>query len=171
MPKPKAPVWLRESFRDGVDERESARVERSGKPYPDAWTACWLAAHDPLRRPCGGQNLGVVANLERAHMVSRQRVENAMWDALHGAVRDEGPLGGDLSACRVLDHDEVWDLILLAAWDPRNATINCEHHHRRQDHHATPSLIIPYSALPSHVVQFAFDWGLEQQLDKFPSSI
>lgn len=64
------------------------------------------------------------------------------------------------------------DLILLAAWDPRNGGIGCVGHHRRFDSHATPTLTVPRSALPDHVEEFAADWGLERQLeDKFPGEV
>lgn len=67
---------------------------------------------------------------------------------------------------------EVDDLILLAAWDPRNAVIGCEGHHRRFDNHATPVLVIPAPELPDHMLDFIFDWGLETQAEaRFPNFI
>jgi hypothetical protein len=59
-----APKWLREGFRDGVDEREQQRT-----------LACCLFLHDPAARPCSGR-------LERLHWIGRQRVRNALWCSL-----------------------------------------------------------------------------------------
>lgn len=140
MSKAKAPGWLRESFKDGIDERfwePPIYVGPTQGVYPGANARCQLAYHDPLRRPCSGR-------LERFHWVNRQRIERAM-DAL-------------------LPRDTTFDenmeragLVLLAAWDSRIGAIACEEHHRRFDNHATPPLIVPYEALPSHVIEWS-DW-------------
>lgn len=158
MPKPKAPRWLTQAFADGVDERERAFGGR-------VRYHCWLAQHDERRRPCLGR-------LERAHLIPRRRVENALWAVLYGAVVDLGQIGEEMSAVKVLEEAEFWDLILLAAWDPRNGVVACEAHHRRFDNHSTPALVIPAPELPDHMLDFIFDWGLDTQAeDRFPNFI
>lgn len=179
-PKPKAPRWLTEAFRDGIDERGGAfRIGIHVPPaYVGAHPYCWLADHDPARRPCS-------LPLERFHFIPRQRVENAMWEALREAVIEEpcprcggrgllggGIIAGDLCpACHGAAHfrapfltGEAWDLILLAAWDPRNGGVACEGHHRRYDGHAVSlprdRIIVPAAALPAHVNEFVDDYGL-----------
>lgn len=181
MAKPKAPEWLRLAFRDGVDERyEASRFDiaahggrREGDEnsamlyaaYPGADIACWLAQHDERRRSCSGR-------LERAHLIPRQRVENALGALLQSTIVGD-PSGGVVTGRMCDDADVGWfdpaDLILLAAWDPRNGVVVCEHHHRRFDSHATPPLIVPQSALPAHAFEFANEWGLDNVLnDRFP---
>src|SRR4051794_14592461 len=44
------PRWLTEGFRDGVDEREAPSGPHDVRAFP----SCWLASHDPRRRPCSG---------------------------------------------------------------------------------------------------------------------
>lgn len=147
MAKPKAPRWLTEAFRDGVDERETVEVRGERRYY-----GCWLAQFDPLERSCDGP-------LERAHCIKRERVENALAALLPAAGTYIGPEDGWV-------FDPV-DLILSAAWDPRNARIGCAHqHHPRFDSKQTPTLIVPRSALPDHVEEFAADWGLESELER-----
>lgn len=136
MPKPKAEAWLRESFATGVYERVAAENRRSALP-------CWLAQHDPRRRPCSGRG-------EIFHFIPRQRVENAL-----GALLPTFPPAWEGPSFTLEDARE---LILLAAWDPRNGGIGCEHHHRRFDSHATPELSVPLAALPAHVIEFAHDY-------------
>jgi len=185
MAKPKAPRWLTQAFADGVDELE--RAERRPRPaYRGACDWCWLAEFDPRHRPCDGP-------LERFHFVNRQRVEAIMWQHLLEARIDvEEPCllcrqtGADprnvLQACPGCDgakvqtyptpmtYEEVWDLIQLAGWDPRNAGWGCEHHHRRLDGHRTPGLVVPITALPQRVIEFSRDYGTESALgDRFPS--
>jgi hypothetical protein len=152
MAKPKPPPWLTQAFAEGVVELAPARPAPA---YKGALGRCWLAQCDERQRPCSGR-------LERFHFIGRQRVENALRALL--PPRRELPEGGIYPYSKA----EVWDLILLAAWDPRNGGIGCEAHHRRFDGHLTPSLQIPYLALPSHVVEFAFNWGIEAQLERFP---
>lgn len=149
MARPKAPRWLTGAFRDGIDERDTVVVSSGERKY----YGCQLAQHDPLERPCSG-------GLERFHWIGRQRVENAM-----GALLPY-----------LMPFDWRWDrdeIILLAAWDPRNGGIACaDEHHARLDSHREPTLIIPASALPSHVHDFAADWGLESQLEaRYPSGV
>lgn len=164
--KPKAPRWLTQAFADGVDEEygrpDSPHVQRvpsyPGGFYPGAFGRCFLAQHDERSRPCSGR-------LERAHLIPRQRVENAMWAMLHDAT-----FSAEYFTCSL--NEEIWSLILLAAWDPRNAVIGCEGHHRRLDNHGTPALVIPAPELPDHMLDFIFDWGLETQAeDRFPNFI
>lgn len=167
MAKPKAPVWLREAFRDGVDEegRHQRILTMRAPAYVGASGACWLAQHDPARRPCSGPH-------ERFHFVGRQRVENAMWDRLRDALIEEDDGEGGTFRTPFLRF-EVWDLTLLAAWDPRNGGVGCEHHHRRFDGHAcssrAPKIVVPRLALPAHVEDWGADYGLEHELErKFP---
>lgn len=63
------------------------------------------------------------------------------------------------------------ELVHLAAWDSRNADYGCEGHHRRFDSHLTPALTIPYADLPARVVHFAFEFGIDGELRRFPSEI
>jgi hypothetical protein len=48
----KAPRWLTEAFRDGVDERETLTFDDGLAPV------CWLAQFDRGQRPCEGPVLG-----------------------------------------------------------------------------------------------------------------
>lgn len=149
-----APAWLREAFRDGVDETIPDPLPPPA--YVGADPLCWLAQFDPNRLPCTGQPGKV---FERFHFIPRQRVEEAVFALL--------PYG--------LDPADRAAIIRVAAWDSRNAELGCEHHHRRLDSHAcssrAPQIVVPYSALPTRVVHFAFDYGIDAQLDRFPSSI
>ena len=43
----KAPRWLTEAFKEGVDERELLVFDASE-------VQCWLAQFDPAKRPCEG---------------------------------------------------------------------------------------------------------------------
>lgn len=174
MAKPKAPAWLREAFRDGVDaflDEENPTWSQRPSIYP-----CWLAPHDPARRECTGR-------LERFHFIRRQDVEATMWAQLLEAeftpwVYRHAGRRGRLPAeqeNRLLTRAEVWDLILIAAWDPRNGAHACEQHHRRYDNHQVglprDRIVVPYSALPSRVIQFGFDYSEGRLLDRFPSTI
>lgn len=135
MVRPKPERWLPEGFAEGVVERDAP--------------ACWIVDHDLWQRPCSGR-------LEVFHFIARQRVENAMWDALREALEDR---------------HEVWALIHLGAWDPRNGGLACaDEHHPRFDKHRMPPLEIHALDLPEHVLEFASDYGLEEQLGKFPGA-
>lgn len=162
MPKPKAPEWLRLSFRDGIDFRVSEEHE-----FPDGYYGCQLAQHDPLQRPCSGR-------LERFHWVNRQRIENAIaalmpttWDAVEDVIRYRSAESYRDAALPEYYDPALWapELILIAAWDPRVGGIACEAHHRRFDSALTPPLVVPYDALPSHVTDWAEEKGLESQLE------
>lgn len=161
MPKPKAPRWLTEAFRDGVDERELNYTPR-GLSYD-----CWLAQFDPLQRPCSGP-------IERAHLIKRERVENALRALLPDALEAVMQIGVQTIGRQFLEDDPALysqtDLVLLAAWDPRNARLGCAHeHHPRFDSKQMPTLIVPYAALPDHALEFAEERGLEHLLDdRFP---
>lgn len=167
MAKPKAPKWLTTSFAEGVVE---FAPPRPAPAYPGALGRCWLAQFDERRRPCEGR-------LERAHLISRQRVEHALGALLLGAEVEEywndwnGEEGGAGTDCFTMPQDWLEELVLLAAFDSRNGVVACEHHHRRFDSHLTPPLTLRYEHLPSHAIHFAFDWGIEAQLDRFPSEI
>lgn len=148
----KAPRELTEAFRDGVDERESAAY------FDDGITpVCWLAQFDKAQRPCEGR-------FERFHFIGRQRVEHALGSWLLGAVRYEWKSFGEF-----LTPGEQQAICHLAAWDCRNGGIACELHHRKFDSHlvSLPSeeIVVPRSALPEHVEEFAADWGLEDELE------
>lgn len=152
MAKPKAPRWLTEAFRDGVDEflnLEDPTWHHRPSQYP-----CWLAPHDPAGHECTGP-------LERFHFIPRQRVENAL-----GALLPQNAAGWSAEARERggLGFPEPRDLILVAAWDPRNGAHGCEHHHRRFDGHAlspeAPKIIVAAAALPERVNNFVDDYGL-----------
>ena len=148
MAKPKTPRWLTEAFRDGVSKRY---FEEHGEA-----SMCWLAQHDPRQRPCSGP-------LERFHFLARQRVENALGALFPPRLLLAG--GGIYPYSKA----EIWELILLAAWDPRNGGIGCQHHHRRLDGHTTPELKVSLVSLPDHVLEFRNDWGLESAFEqRFP---
>lgn len=171
MAKPKAPEWLRLAFRDGVDEREEARLEEASAAYPGAWAACWLAQFDTRMRSCTGQHLGVVPNLERCHLIPRQRVEGTMWEQLRwSAIYEVHSARVTEGVFRELSIPERDALILLAAWDPRNGVMGCQGHHRRFDGHATPGLWVPEPASPVHLREFVDDNGLWSPYEeRFPA--
>lgn len=112
-----------------------------------------------------------MGRLERFHWINRQRAANALSALLPISAIDLRRIAPPPEDCHVFDDDEVADLIQLVEWDPRNSDLGCEGHHRRFDNHLTPSLTVRYERLPSHLIQFAFDWGIEAQLDRFPSEI
>lgn len=150
MAKAKAPSWLTAAFAEGVVE---LAPPRPAPAYKGALGRCWLAQFDERRRPCE-------LPLERAHLISRQRVENAFAALLPSPIID---IGGQEKVARE-------QLILLAAWDPSNGVIACEAHHRRLDGHMMPALNIPFEKLPGHVIEFAERWGLESELERrFPT--
>lgn len=163
MAKPKAPRWLTESFKDGVDERYAAEAEFMG----DEGVECWPAQFDPQRRQCEGR-------FERFHFLGRQRVEHTLGGLLPTEIIIDPKPGEEVygSGLELLD----WtDFILLAGWDPRNGGIACEAHHRRLDSHLVPlpseQLVVPFEALPEHVLDFASDYGFEEQLEAKYESI
>lgn len=153
--KPKAPKWLTESFRDGVDERELVVWEMDEPPR------CWLAAFDPAGKPCEGK-------LERFHFVRRQTVEGVLGNLLP-TLRPINFEEAEIVFAPQLEPAVGMDIVHVAAWDPRNGGIACEAHHRRADSHLVPlpseQLVVPYEALPEHVLEFASDYGLEEQLE------
>jgi len=157
VPKLKPPPWLTTAFAEGVVE---LAPPRPAPAYKGALGRCWLAQHDERRRPCSGR-------FERCHAIPRQRVENALWALLPGSTitGEHWP-----AAAAFATPADVWDLILLAAWDPRNAVIGCgDEHHPRWDGKQGPPLIVRRDALPDHVIDFAAEWGLESQLElRFP---
>lgn len=158
MAKPKAPAWLTTAFAEGVVE---LAPPRPAPAYPGALGRCWLAQFDERRRPCEGR-------FERAHLIPGQRVENALA-ALLPVQPPVVALDGTVTPWPIEIRAQ---LILLAAWDPRNGVVACEHHHRRFDSHATPALIVPRHSLPDQFVEFALDWGLEPQLaGRFPGEM
>lgn len=153
MAKPKAPRWLTESFAQGIDERELIVFDACSTP-------CWLAQFDPAGKPsCEG-------GFERFHFLSRQRVEHGL-EAL--MPRNAAGWSDEAEQRAGLGFPEPRDLILIAAWDPRNGGIACEAHHRRLDSALVPlpseQLVVPYEALPEHVLEFADDYGLTEQLE------
>lgn len=177
MAKAKAPRWLTESFRDGVDQFATAEGHPP-KPYPLANPWCWLARHDPARAGCDGA-------LERFHYIGRQRVENALGALLPFAVditfNDDGSINiggppppvdaaGRISGPPPIAEEWRDEITLLAAWDPRNGGLGCEGHHRRFDGHQVSlprhRIIVPRIALPGRVVDFAGDYGLESDLER-----
>lgn len=174
-PKPKAARWLTEAFRDGVDETYAPHgVPIIAAAYPGAAAGCWLAHHDPARRPCSGP-------FERFHFIPRQRVENALGALLLGAEVEEywndwnGEEGGAGTNRFLMPQDWREELILLAAWDPRNGGLGCEGHHRHFDGHLVSlpreQIVVPRTALPLHVEEFITDFGLEAAAEqRFPAA-
>jgi len=176
--KPKAESWLTTAFAEGVPELSAIDRPRPAPPYKGALGRCFLAQHDPNRKPCKGP-------LERFHFLRRATVEDALWARLYMAHVDEpcgicidGVVDGayPCSSCNGLGFwraplvkGEVDDLILLAAWDPRNAEVGCEGHHRRYDRAIGPLLTVPVLALPIRTVDFVFDYDLDCQAeDRWP---
>lgn len=165
MAKAKAPRWLTQAFQQGVDAfaAEETPIGRVVGNYEGTNRFCWLAAHDPAKRPC------TPGRLERFHFIRRQDVEGAMWAQLREA-RIWRCQPGVLDPCLMFPWERD-ELILIVAWDPRNGGLACEQHHRRYDQHqvSLPSerLIVPRSALPSRVVEFAGDYSDFRLLERF----
>lgn len=145
MPSTEAPKWLREAFRDGVDDAVAHELAQA--PWDEGQGVCWLRPFDTRRQPCSGK-------LERFHFIGRQRVRNLLWDALLYAVYAE-----------TQEIFETRETIMLAEWDARNGGIGCEGHHRRFDGHAcsarAPKIVIAGGDVPGHVREFACCYGLE----------
>lgn len=169
MASAKAPRWLTQAFQQGVDafaalETPVHRTTRAA--YPGAHPLCWLAAHDPAKRPCSP------GHLERFHFIRRQDVEAAMWAQLPTPKID---VFDPASIWTGLDRKTRDELVLIAAWDPRNGGLACEQHHRRYDQHQVSlpreRVIVRYEALPPRVIQFGFDYSEGRLLDRFPSDI
>ena len=151
--KVKAPAWLTTAFAEGVLE---LAPPRPAPAYTGALGRCWLAQHDERQRPCE-------LPFERAHLIPRQRVENALGALLPRPKIDVFDPESMWTGLSKIDRD---DLILLAAWDPRNAVVSCQHHHRRLDSAQTPSLRLHSAVLPDHTVDFIYDWGLESEAER-----
>ncbi|HET7455419.1 MAG TPA: hypothetical protein VFJ76_07860 [Solirubrobacterales bacterium] len=159
----KAPRELTEAFAQGVDEREALIFDAEGP------AVCWLAQFDRAQRPCEGR-------FERFHLIGRQRVEHALGALLPDAVeltvstQELWKLADEKPDMPVPTAPVDWtEVIHAAAWDCRNGGIGCVLHHRKLDSHlvSLPSeeLVVPRSALPEHVEEFAADWGLEDELE------
>ena len=97
--------------------------------------ACWLAIHDPFKRPCSGK-------FEAFHFLGRQqiRLTHALWG---------------------LDPE----LVMLIEWDPRLGAPGCVEHHRRYDGHADAgpgsALLVPRLAVPDDVEECIAERGLD----------
>jgi hypothetical protein len=154
MAKAKAPAWLTTAFAEGVLE---LAPPRPAPAYKGALGRCWLAQHDERERPCFGP-------FERFHFIPRQRVEHTLGAVLPVATGQWGELDGE----RVVEYVDFPrdEIVLLAAWDPRNGGVGCEGHHRRYDSHLTPTLKLHAVALPDHVLDFIFGWGLESEAER-----
>ena len=152
MAKPKAERWLTTTFIRGVDETARARMQIEGRAYPRASPLCCLAKFDSVLHPCSHV-------VEAAHFIPRQRVENALWEML----RDAGIIEDEYA--RAFLPEERDEIILIAAWDPRNGGLACQHHHRRFDAHAgsprAPKIVVPRARLPVHVEEFICDYGFD----------
>lgn len=113
-------------------------VVLGGNQYrPGGALPCWYGEHIEDPSKCEGR---IIAS----HVIKRRRVENflGVW----------GP------------HDV--DLVIQAAWDPRNAVAGCKAHDDRLDGHQMPPLVIPREKLPPDVIEFAEDWGLEYEIER-----
>lgn len=100
---------------------------------------CWFRTCIPGIDGCEGP-------IQGCHWIKRQRVE---YDVafMVGSARSD-------------------DLVLLAAWDPRNGVPGCEKHHFRFDSNRQPSLIVPRELVPTTAEYFCADWGLETPLEE-----
>lgn len=146
----RVPRWLTEAFRDGVDWQMAGSDYIMRRLRPGETVACWLAQYDPEERPCDHK-------LERFHFLGRQDVKRGLGNQL-----DWGFAGTE-------EWNNFTDLIQIAEWDSRNGGIGCEGHHRRFDSHMTPRIEVPALSLPSHVLDFVSDYGLEAEAErKFP---
>jgi hypothetical protein len=154
---------VKAAFAEGVPELAGIARPRPAPPYKGALGRCWLAQHDERRRPCKGP-------LERFHFLRRGTVE----DTLRAALPTAGyyPTLPDDTITAMMDGFDRGALVYIAAWDPRNAEVGCEGHHRRYDNHATPPLPIGYHQVPNRVIEFALDWGLERAFeDRFGAAL
>lgn len=98
--------------------------------------SCFLEPFDKESRECFGR-------FEALHFFGRQELRNA--PCFYGLER------------------EIMELI---EWDVRNAALGCEGHHRRFDRHATPTLILPRSALPADTEEFVVERGIESLAER-----
>lgn len=117
-------------------------------PHTGNPLSCWFGHSIPGIDGCEG-------GLEGAHWIKRRRAEEWVKAQLGRGHRYD------------LAFDP--DLVLVAAWDPRNGVPACEKHHRRFDGHrvdATNELVIWRHEVPAHVEAFAADWGLEHVLEQ-----
>jgi hypothetical protein len=104
----------------------------------------WLKPFDEKQCPVHGR-------LEATHLISRQRVRNILLPQLV-----------PLYASSEWTKDDVFDLVELAEWDPRNAGgLAYTDRHRRFDNQATPALRVPATALPFDFYEFVDGWGFE----------
>jgi len=119
---------------------------------------CWYAANVDGNLNCEGR---IIAS----HIVKRRRVENFLSEQL-----PEGPLPvplmGDESDNDLIPDEYDVDLLLQAAWDPRNGVPGCQAHDDRLDGHRMPPLVIPRHKLPPATIEFCEDWGLEYELER-----
>lgn len=154
---------LREMWAIAVLFGDRARWERARPPLP-----CWFGRCVPGIDGCEGR-------LEGAHWIKRQRVEGTLCHnfqteptlrSVHRYVK-EANRGASLKDMEPRAADAV-DLVLLAAWDPRNGVPACSKHHARFDGHrvdATNELIVWRHEVPAPVESFCTDWGLETALE------
>jgi len=88
--------------------------------------------------------------------------EPGFWDREDRAVAVVKAHGELIGTGRLAPFTEV---ILIAAWDPRNGGLACQHHHRRFDAHAgsprAPKIVVPRARLPVHVEEFICDYGFD----------
>jgi hypothetical protein len=140
-----AEAWLEAAVR-------SRRDRRRGEPW------CWLAQFDKTGTPCSEK-------IEGIHLIGRQRIRNVLTPLVVPAEKG-------IAASPTMLIAFIEDVVRLAEWDPRNASLGCEVHHRRFDSHATPELLVPRSALTPPFFEFAEERGLESEVErKFPEAL
>jgi hypothetical protein len=132
---------LQTAFHRVAMERSYATVFLGGQ------RACWLAVHDPLKRPCERHRF-----FEAAHFIGRQSIRNC-------------------PTLRGLDPE----LLELAEWDARNGVPACVEHHRRFDNHADAgpgsAIAVPVEAIYPELAEFIAEWGLESEAERrFPAA-
>lgn len=147
MGKRRASPALTKAFIEGASWHR-----RDGRP------SCWLWMFDDLERPCSP------GRLEGVHLISRQRIRNSLAPLL--VPSDPGTAASPAALLGWVD-----DIVEVAEWDPRNAALGCEEHHRRFDSQMTPRITVPIPALPLQMLAFILDWGLESEAErKFDST-
>jgi len=129
----KAPAELRAAFHHEALRRRYATMFLGGQ------SACWLAIHDPLKRPCKGR-------WEAFHFLGRQEIRH------HPAFVGLDP-----------------EIVMLIEWDPRLGGPGCVEHHRRYDRHVIVphgDLVVPRFAVPEDVEECIAERGLDSIADR-----
>jgi hypothetical protein len=113
---------------------------------------CWFSENTPGIDPCEVGPRGI----EAAHWIKRQLVERVLKVVM--------PVGGKFGIPGASGFDRE-ELVVLAAWDSRNAVPSCLKHHSRFDSQRMPPLVIWRHEVPAAVESFTADWGLLTALE------